>query len=353
MSSLSPEPIGAIPHGLVARHDVGIAANTRRAIEQRALGPRRPRVGPHRVGIISNLRSHRNRLGAPGWGAPADGASDILYRTPRTLPDLSLALLDFAEAGIDLLIVDGGDGTVRDVITCATSIFVHGLPRLAVVPSGKTNALALDLGIPADWTVHDALETAATGKTSGRPPIEILRPGSTIPDLRGFLFGAGAFVLATGLAQRTHKAGAFKGLAIGLSLAWGIAQTFLGSRDNLWRAGEDMRVRLSDGRATRRRFYMMLGSTLERMPLGLKPFGTVREGLKLLAIDAPPAQLLRAVPLVLSGRESAWLDRAGYHRGDCDSFDLSLERGFILDGELYAGGDLTVRRGAPIRFVVP
>ena len=350
-STLPTGPIGPVKHGLVARSDVGIAANTRRAIQLRAL----PRIKeqPRRVGIISNVHSHRNRTGALGWGAAKGKAWDILYRAPRTLPDLSLALLDFAEAGVDLLIVDGGDGTVRDVITCASSIFPNGLPRVAVVPSGKTNALALDLGIPADWTMHDALEAARNGTIRERAPIEILRPGSTIPDLRGFLFGAGAFVLATGLAQRTHKAGAFNGLAVGLSLGWGVAQTLFGPSDNVWRAGEEVHVSVCGRGETTRRFYMLFGSTLERLPLDLKPFGALKEGLKILAIDAPPTKILRAVPQLLSGSEAPWLDEAGYHRGAFDSLDLSLKRGFILDGELYAGGELTVRRGEPIRFVVP
>src|SRR3546814_4281786 len=85
----------------------------------------------------------------------------------------------------------------------------------------------------------------------------------------------------------------------------------------------------------------------------LKPFGRRRAGLKLLAIDAPPKRMALTVPALLAGSEAASLDRAGYRRADLHAFDLSLDGGFILDGELYRGGDIAVRAGAPIDFAVP
>lgn len=339
-------------HGLVARRDVGIAAETIGTLERRAVRARGATSAKHRIGILSNPRSHRNRSQTFAPAADRMGF-DAMVRSPRKLPDLSRALLDFADAGIELLVVDGGDGTVRDALTCAYPIFGDAMPLLAVVPSGKTNALALDLGLPADWTIADAIEAAERGRVRTRRPVDIVRAGSPGPDLRGFLFGAGAFVRATGLAQRTHKAGAFNGLAVGLSLGWGIAQTMFGGRDNDWRAGERMRIAVEGRPAMERDFYILFGSTLERLPLNVKPFGALREGLKMLAVDAPPAWMPLSVPALLSGASPRWLEKAGYHRGDPTSFSLSLDGGFILDGELYAGGDMTVRQGAPLRFVVP
>jgi diacylglycerol kinase family enzyme len=311
------------------------------------------RAGPPRVGIISNSRSHRNRVrGAEAAVVPAD-TPNLLYRGPRTLPALAHALREFRDAGVELLIVDGGDGTVRDVLTCAHSIFEGAMPRLAVVPSGKTNALALDLGIPPEWTVQDALHASASGTVRTRASVEILRGDAKEPELCGFLFGAGAFVRATELAQRTHKAGAFNSFAVGISLFWGVAQTLFGGRDNDWRAGEPVRLQLDQGPAVDKTLYILFSSTLERLPLKVKPFGRVRPGLKMLTVDAPPLKMARAVPALLRGSEAAWLKKAGYHRDDVSSFTITLDGGFILDGELYEGGTVTVRQGAPLEFVTP
>jgi diacylglycerol kinase family enzyme len=310
-------------------------------------------AGHPRTGIISNSRSHRNRTrAAEAMVVPAD-TPNLLYRGPRTLPALAQALREFRDAEIELLIVDGGDGTVRDVLTCARGIFGSAMPRLAVVPSGKTNALALDLGIPPEWTVQDALAANTRSSFRTRASVEILRGDAQDPELCGFLFGAGAFVRATELAQRTHKAGAFNSFAVGISLFWGIAQTLFGGHANEWRAGEPMRLQLDRGDVETKTLYILFSSTLERLPLRLKPFGHERAGLKLLTVDAPPRNLARAVPALLRGSEAPRLRENGYRHHDVQSFTVTLDGGFILDGELYDGGTLTVRQGTPLEFVIP
>lgn len=305
---------------------------------------------PLRVGVISNPKSHRNRSGA---GAALEAGQGVVFETPLTRDDLPRALGRFAVRKIDLLVIDGGDGTVRDVITVASPAFGGALPSLAVIPSGKTNALALDLGVPFGWTLQAAMDAACAGRFKTRAPMEFTRAGDADPSLRGFLFGAGAFARATALAQRTHRFGAFHGVAVGLSLAGGIAATAFGNGTNSWNIGERMRIRLGNGHVADRAFYILFGTTLKRLPLNVKPFGPPRQGLKLLAIDAPPRRMLTMVPALLSGSEAASLEDAGYHRGDPDFFQLSLAEEFILDGERYEGGDLMVRQGTPLRFAVP
>src|SRR3546814_6394575 len=82
---------------------------------------------------------------------------------PICWPALNETLERFAAEGVDLLVVDGGDGTVRDVISAAPAAFGDRMPRMAILPSGKTNALALDLGVPLDWAVANVVEAAARG----------------------------------------------------------------------------------------------------------------------------------------------------------------------------------------------
>jgi hypothetical protein len=309
-----------------------------------------------RTGIICNPKSHRNRSSVEATKPFLSGT--VMAVTPRTQDELAAVLADFARHGIELLVIDGGDGTIRDVLTAAARVWTGTRPRVAIVPSGKTNALALDLGIPADWTLDQALTAARRGAVKVRSPIEVVRKddGSV---LRGFLFGAGAFVEATALAQRTHRAGAFNGVAVGLALCWAILQTLFGGANSAWRSGTRMAIRFAAGSKaglnanTDRNRYLMLASTLKRMPIGIRPFGTPRIGLKTLVVDAPPRWLAAATPLIVAGSPAAWLDRAGYHRIDSPALDLSMESGFILDGEVYPGGDLIVREAPPITFVIP
>lgn len=300
-----------------------------------------------RAGVIANARSHRNRNGVRHEIWP-----ELLYASPRTQDALLGTLRDYAAQGVDLLVVDGGDGTVRDVITAAGKVF-NRLPQFAVLPSGKTNALAMDLGIPAGWNAQAAIKAARAGRLQTRSPLEITRHGSIAPDLRGFLFGAGRFVQATELAQRTHKVGAFDGVAVGLSLGWSVLQTLFGRANNEWKRGHSMQIRTDDGQIIDRSLYLLLASTLERMPLGLKPFGRTRGGLKVLTIDAPPRRVVASLVPLLSGAERRWLSDAGYHRADPARLWIALKSGFILDGEHYEGGEFALSTGEPLQFVVP
>jgi hypothetical protein len=300
------------------------------------------------VGVIANGRSHRNLR----QGLPLDHWPDVLYTAPDTFEALEDTLRDYAARGIGLLVVNGGDGTLRDVLTAAARVF-DTLPAMAIIPSGKTNALALDLGIPAEWTVRDAIAAAQAGRFIARAPVEICRDGGATPDARGFLLGMGGFVRATELAQSTHRVGAFNGVAVALSLGWSITQTLFGGAANPWRRGMTIRMSADDAVPATRQLYLLLASTLERMPVGLKPFGRTRAGLKMLTIDAPPRHLFRMLKPILTGSDGSAAVARGFSRTDPGVLRVQTEEGFILDGEHYAGGDLTIRSGEPIRFAAP
>lgn len=310
-----------------------------------------------RIGLVSNPRSRRNRR-AGGVPTPPPG---VLAAAPTTRAELRDVLARFAAERVELLVIDGGDGTVRDVLTLAAGAWGGWAPRLAVLPSGKTNALAIDLGLPSDWSLDQALAAAREGQIATRSPVAVARRDEPNFAVQGFLFGAGAFVSATALAQRTHRAGAFNNFAVGLALAGAVGQTLFGSPESVWRRGEHMGVRFHPHSVPMngaplevdRAQYTLLASTLEHMPLGLRPFGAQRPGLKTLLIDAPPRRLLSAVPALLGGSEAAWLDRAGFHRVDAPGLDLDLPGEFVLDGEVFPAGRYRITEGLPLSFVVP
>ncbi|SOB87020.1 Diacylglycerol kinase catalytic domain-containing protein [Sphingomonas guangdongensis] len=302
-----------------------------------------------RVGIISNPRSRRNQAAS----LPRRVGPGISGAAPTNADELRETLRHFADQRIELLVIDGGDGTVRDVLSAAAPFFGDELPAIALSPSGKTNALALDLGVPLGWGIDDAIAAWGRGNIGHRAPIEIERPGGS--RLFGFIFGAGAFVRATALAQRTHRWGAIDGLAVGLSLAGALGQTFFGGRDNPWRKGDHVTiVNTRSGVTVARDFYILFGSTLQRLPLGLRVLGRPGPGLNVLAVDAPPRNLPLSALGILAGREGGRLAQDGVHHGhDIPPTELTLDHGFILDGEHFAGGTVTVRAGRAIRFVMP
>lgn len=303
-------------------------------------------AGP--IGLIMNGKAHRNRFGFEAGRLP----DHVSMAAPASQAELDGSLREWSRLGVRNLIVSGGDGTIRDVISTAVRHFIR-MPTMAIVPAGKTNALAADLGVPRAWTVADAVDAVERRRIVERCPLVVDRPHTRASSLYGFLMGAGAFVRATELAQQTHRWGAYDGLAVGLALTGGVARSVFGTDAGPWRAGEPMRIVLADGTRREGPMYIMLASTLERLPLRIRPFGGLRRGLRMLTAAGPPRQLALTMPAVLAGAEGRWLSARGIWRSRPGAMHLTLSAPFVLDGEAYPGGELLIRQGRPVEFVVP
>ncbi|MFT4255125.1 MAG: diacylglycerol kinase family protein [Caulobacter sp.] len=301
-----------------------------------------------RVGVVRNPRSHANkgRVHAP----TPEGVRVV---EPATREELSEDLARFADEKIDLLVIDGGDGTVRDVLGLTPATFGDDMPLLAVVPSGKTNVLAIDLGAPRDWRLEEAL--AAAGRPEPRiklrAPLEV-RFADGRPPLRGFFFGLGAFVRATALSKRVNRMGVFQSLSVAVTLIGATIGALLGGARDQWRQGVAVKVAIDGEPQPEGERFVLLATALKRLPFGLRPFGPPREGLKVLDVDAPPERLLRMVPTVLAGKPKPILEARGYRRRDPAALYASGDFQFVLDGEVFEGGKVAVALGAPLRFVV-
>lgn len=299
------------------------------------------------VGVVRNRRSHANR------GQASEPPEGLRWAEPETPQALVLDMKRFAAAGVDLVVIDGGDGTVREVLSALPEAYGDRPPVLAVLASGKTNVLALDLGAGRDWTLAEVLRRAATDapRLKSRAPLEVSWSGQ--PPVRGFILGLGAFTRATQMSKAVHRMGAYQSLSVALTLAGAALGTFFGHRTSPWRQGVEASVAVDGAAQPPGRRFVVIATALKRLPFGLKPFGLPREGMKVLDVDAPPRGLLAALPRVLGGRSDLWLAARGYRRRSAERLDLHTEECVVIDGEVFPGGAISVRLGPPLRFLVP
>jgi hypothetical protein len=223
------------------------------------------------------------------------------------------------------------------------------------LPSGKTNVLALDLGIRPGWTLDATLARITRGPLNlkTRRPLALGWAGDEQADLAGFIFGLGAFVRATQMSQSVHRMGAFHSLAVALTVVGAAFGALFGQDGDGWRQG--VRASLSiDGRETTLApRFVVLATSLKRLPLGLRPFGPPQDGMKVLDVAAPPRRLALALPAVLMGRAETWLRRQGYRRSLAERVVVSSPAPVVVDGEVFPGGEIAIGLGAPVRFLVP
>jgi len=216
-----------------------------------------------RVGVIYNPRSHRNK----GKDLDANPAPHVFVAQPGARDQLPAALERFKRRGIDLLVINGGDGTVRDVLTCGYRVFGEHWPTIAVLPKGKTNALTVDLDAPGDWSLQDAIDAIGDGRRIWRHPLKISALDRKDPALLGFIFGAGAYATGINAGQEAHKLGAFNSLAVGLTTVWGVisASGFAWQSLAQRRADDDPSRRIARALAAQRSWRPAMAPIADRL----------------------------------------------------------------------------------------
>ena len=104
------------------------------------------------------------RLSEAGWAEP------MWLETTEDDPGRSMTATA-REAGVDLVLAAGGDGTVRVVADGLAGSKI----TMAILPSGTANLLALNLGIPSP--LAEALDVALAGHTKTIDLIKITVDG--------------------------------------------------------------------------------------------------------------------------------------------------------------------------------
>ncbi|WP_029014133.1 diacylglycerol/lipid kinase family protein [Niveispirillum irakense] len=315
-----------------------------------------------RLGLIRNPRSQRNKRGGGDAREQAAALLGFYFAEPATRAELAETLSDFAREGVDVLCVDGGDGTVRDVLTAMPGAFGDKPPRMAILAAGKTNLIAADVGTPGHGLkgLRRLIDAAQSGRldqgSQRRPVLTISWPDGEHGTVRGMFMGAGAFTRGTELANaRIHNAGFTQGAAVALAMAGVLGGALIGRDAHGWLAGESISLSADGERAPSGNRFLFLSTTLHRLILGLWPFwnhGDAR--LRYLDVAAAPPSLMRALPRLAKGNPSPWMLESGaYRSGGADRIDMVLPGPFIMDGETYPGGRIQLSSADHIDFIIP
>jgi hypothetical protein len=315
-----------------------------------------------RPGLIRNPFSHRNKAGTGDLPADAARLFGGHVASPDTPEKLVQALRGFADGGVDIITVDGGDGTVREVLTALPHAYGDASPALAILAAGKTNLIAADVGTHGygprglAGLVRAAHEGTLGTRTTPRPILSLHWPDGEHGPVRGMFMGAGAFTRGTDLANAAiHKAGFTQEIAVVLTMAGVLGRALIGNDSHGWLAGEPFTAKMDDDPALDGNRFLFLATTLDKLIMGLWPFwdhGT--RPLRYLDVAASPPGLLGALPRLMTGRPSAGMRNAGaYRSGGAERIELHLTRPLIMDGETYPAGRVILSATDSITFIQP
>lgn len=317
---------------------------------------------PLRLGILNNRHSGGNRKNPDAFREFQQAHPQIAHCDIRTPQEVAEALDEFAHQGINVVAVNGGDGTAQAVLSALLQRnSFERLPLVALLRAGTTNMIAADVGLRR--TPTKALDQLLAWIRKGGDKSDILiRPIlrlqiiSRAEPLFGMFFGAGLIYPAI-LHSRQHLH------PWGLSGAWGSRLALLYfltamlRRDRKIITSTRIEVSLDGQPLEKHKCAILLISTLEQLLLGMRPYwGAETAPLHYTSIQTNPKRLMRSLPLLLRGKRNKHMaPECGYISHNASEIHLALQGGFTLDGEMFmpeeARGPLTLSEGGQISFI--
>ncbi len=317
-----------------------------------------------RIALLSNPKSTGNLAQLPRIREFCADHPDIFHYEVEHAHQVGEALKSIARVRPKVLAINGGDGTVQAALTEIHNggYFEGEAPPVAVLPSGKTNLIAIDLGARGDpIAALEQLIEIAQGDLSpyivARELIALRRGGHEDQPVIGmFLGGAGLADTMLYCRNKIYPLGLPNSLAHGITAIALLAKLFLRVKANfLPPDSKPLNVSLRDeGSTITGRFSLLAVTTLEKMLLSGTLGGKRRGALKLLAIEERPAPLIRAFAASLVGKLGRSAVR-GVHFEEADEITIEGESSnVILDGETFSadsGNPINLRPAQPLAFV--
>lgn len=317
-----------------------------------------------KLALLTNPLSGYNRRHGDAVTALAMEA-EITIREATNPGEIEKALRELAEGEPDLLIVNGGDGTVRLVVDLLrkTKIFEQE-PILALLQGGSTNMIQKDAGLPGKPA--SALSRLLIAVRDGVPehcirqraPFLIRRESDDLEEY-GFFWSAGALPRVLQFAQEGYAQGRPRGPLGEFAALLGVLRPlFFGdpAKDSRlypesigWTSTD---VGLDAAEMDSQRLFVFI-TTLDDLVLGFSP-GSQGTGLKLVALNYPYARRNLLAYLLSLGRVPV-PKRDGFEAEGAEELVVRVAGDWALDGEFFKGNPddplIRVKAAAPFRFL--
>ena len=305
------------------------------------------------IGVITNPRSKANKL-APhnmyslGYMLGTRGSAEAT----RSLDDLYRVAEEFKAAGIDILGINGGDGTVHVTLTAFIKVYGDAkLPKIALLRGGTLNTIARSLGIKGSpqnllYNVADKYHNGETFVLDNRAVLQV-------NDRYGFMFGTGIAYnfmdayYATGNPSPLNGAKVLARL-VGSALVGGPFSKKMGRR-------VPMRVTSEGVTWARQDFLTVVCGAMADIGLGFRPWyrwNEVPGKFAAVGIHCSPARLALELYKVFRARairrDKAIDEVSGHLRLEADE-----PIGYIMDGDKYLEDrELNIRTGPRLDFIL-
>ena len=252
------------------------------------------------------------------------------------------AINDLAKREVDLLVVNGGDGTLQHALTEILGQAAFGrVPMIAPLRGGRTNMTALDLGADNDPVrgLAGLLADVEAGRIEDRrverPVLRVESAAHRRVDY-GMFFGAGMIQRAIGLTHRLFPDGRSQGV-FGATMITGamIARALTKQRDGVI-TPDKAQIFLDDKLVPQGEFLLIIAASLQHLFARMNPYwGRGPGGVRFTCI-ATGAERKAAALGCLRGRPPAFArPQTGYTSENVEKAEMRFDSGYTVDGEIF------------------
>jgi hypothetical protein len=315
-----------------------------------------------RVALLSNPKSTGNRSLLPQVRAFCAEHPEIFHYEVEDVAQIGDAMRTIAMVGPRVIAINGGDGTVQAALTELHSgtHFAGSPPPVAVLPNGKTNLIALDLGAEGDplAALQRVVDLASCNLDEHviQRQLIALSSGSGRPVLGMFLGGAYLADVMLYCRHKIYPLGLPNGLSHFLAALLGIFAILFGlGGGRLPPKPVPLRVSFHRQGELKGMFSLLIVTTLEKLLLSVRTSDVKAVGtMKLLAVDRSVGALVRLMTATWRGTLGKQPVN-GVHFEAGDEIRIEGDRSsVILDGEIFEaqhGRPIVLTSTPPVAFL--
>lgn len=310
-----------------------------------------------RIGIIHNPFAKGN-LKRP-W--VAEELRKVLgdrgvVRETRNINELPEVAEDFLRDGIDIIAVNGGDGTLHMALSAFVQVYAEKgaeLPALMSLRGGTMNTMSNSLKIKGK-TVAIA-KRAVERIEKGDPFNEMNQHLLQINDKCGFMSGAGVIAAYLDAYYSGTSTGPVQGAKVLSKLIGSILAGGPFSKNLI--KPRKMRIKVGGEYLEKEEYTLLLACTIKELGLGFTPTPRAYDSMgafHFIASNVPPASLVARIHHIWLGHD---LKHDGFAYNDVAS-DVVVEPlenlRWMIDGEVYDTDEpLHFKAGPTIKVVTP
>ncbi len=311
------------------------------------------------IGIVTNPHSRRNRryperMRRLGYML---GQHDT-YELTNRIEDVTDVAREFKQNGIDILGLNGGDGTNH--VTLSTFIEVYGddpLPKIALLRGGTMNTVSDGIGIKGNppRLLANLVEKYYTGQPFETTERDILKVTDDTGTRYGFIFGNG---IVSNFLELYYGTGNPSPTTAAVLLAKGLASIPTGGgelTDKLFRPFR-ARIEMDNTVWPVRDYSAVIASTQDQIGLGFRPFIRCQErknAFHLLGVTADPMGVAQAFPRLRMGLP---VDKEDFPDAVSSRavFRSDVPISYTIDGDMHTaeGGVVTLETGPRLEIII-